>query len=40
MDKFVYVDNAATTKIKPEVLEKMMPYLSEYYGNQRRKISE
>lgn len=33
MDKYVYVDNAATTKIKPEVLEKMMPYLSEYYGN-------
>lgn len=33
MDKFVYVDNAATTKIKPEVFEKMMPYLREYYGN-------
>lgn len=28
-----YFDNAATTKIKPEVLNSMMPYLSEEYGN-------
>ena len=33
MSNIVYVDNAATTKIKPEVLEKMMPYLTEFYGN-------
>ena len=27
----VYLDNAATTRIKPEVLEKMQPFLSEKY---------
>lgn len=29
----VYADNSATTKIAPEILEKMMPYLTEIYGN-------
>ena len=29
----VYFDNAATTKLDETVLEKMMPYLTEYYGN-------
>ena len=28
-----YFDNSATTKIKPEVLIEMMPYLREEYGN-------
>ena len=28
-----YFDNAATTKVKPEVLKEMMPYLTEEYGN-------
>ena len=30
---FIYADNAATTKLSPQVLEKMMPYLTEEYGN-------
>lgn len=29
----VYADNAATTALSPKVLEKMMPYLTEVYGN-------
>ena len=33
MEKFIYVDNSATTKINSQVLVKMMPYLTDYYGN-------
>ena len=29
----IYFDNSATTKIDPRVLEKMMPYLTEVFGN-------
>ena len=29
----VYFDNSATTKVAPEVLESMMPFLTEEYGN-------
>ena len=29
----IYADNSATTALAPSVLEKMMPYLTEVYGN-------
>ena len=31
--KTIYLDNNATTKIDPLVLDEMMPFLTEYYGN-------
>jgi cysteine desulfurase len=29
----IYADNSATTKVRPEVVEAMLPYLSENWGN-------
>lgn len=33
----LYMDNAATTKILPEVYKEMLPYLEEYFGNPNSK---
>ncbi|MCI5221428.1 MAG: aminotransferase class V-fold PLP-dependent enzyme, partial [Candidatus Electrothrix sp. AR4] len=32
-DTIIYMDNNATTRIAPEVLDAMMPFLSDCYGN-------
>ena len=29
----IYLDHAATTPLRPEVLDVMLPYLTEHFGN-------
>lgn len=40
MSKKLYLDNAATTRVKKEVLDEMSKYFDEYYGNPSSQLYE
>ncbi|RZJ90025.1 MAG: aminotransferase class V-fold PLP-dependent enzyme [Chryseobacterium sp.] len=39
MNQIAYLDNAATTQVDTKVLETMIPYLSDFYGNPSAKYA-